>query len=450
MAPTDCEPEQRVQVKRRRVIYVPGYDPRGLPEYFRMFRTELQKFRSLYNVDSTLSKLDRSDRQPIWTIHTAADGWKVETHYHFLRWEDIIQGDFARPAWWKILHLFRVMAIWLVDGTLLRITRASWRCTCFILYAPIAFLLSGAVSAFVGCATSRLTAAFLPNTLLVAAIGVVVAVLTFIAVVRAIESQLMCLYLADSFVSAHDFAHRQRPDWETRLQEFAVYLAETVARNDADEIVVVGHSFGSFLAIDVLARALEHDPQLGRHGPRVALLTVGPNHPLLGLNRAAGWFHDRLQRLVAEPSIDWVEYQTRKDVMNFYWFDPVVRYQLDRANFHINLRVVPISFRDIISEDWNRMRWRFFRIHFQTIMANERPSHYDYFLIVCGPFELRYRAEHYFEMRDAAFALARSPHWAVEERARRAARAEAEQSAPPSRRWLRRRIRAGDNPATRV
>ena len=25
----------------------------------------------------------------------------------FLRWEDIIRKDFARPAWWKIVNMYR-------------------------------------------------------------------------------------------------------------------------------------------------------------------------------------------------------------------------------------------------------------------------------------------------------------------------------------------------------
>jgi hypothetical protein len=62
---------------------------------------------------------------------------------------------------------------------------------------------------------------------------------------------------------------------------------------------------------------------------------------------------------------------------------------------------VPVRFRDIIKpENYNRFRWKFFRVHFQFVMANERPHPYDFFMIVCGPVPLRER------MADPAAALA--------------------------------------------
>jgi hypothetical protein len=36
-------------------------------------------------------------------------------------------------------------------------------------------------------------------------------------------------------------------------------------------------------------------------------------------------------------------------------------------------------------------RWRFFSVHFQFVMANDRPQLYDFFMIVCGPVPLRER-----------------------------------------------------------
>jgi hypothetical protein len=45
-----------VRVTDRHVIYVQGYDPRGLAQYYRMFRTELRKFDALYGVSSTIGR----------------------------------------------------------------------------------------------------------------------------------------------------------------------------------------------------------------------------------------------------------------------------------------------------------------------------------------------------------------------------------------------------------
>ena len=47
-------------------------------------------------------------------------------------------------------------------------------------------------------------------------------------------------------------------------------------------------------------------------------------------------------------------------------------------------------------------RWQFFRVHFQFVMANERPNAYDFFMIVCGPMPLTER----MAVPDAALAIA--------------------------------------------
>ncbi len=201
------------------------------------------------------------------------------------------------------------------------------------------------------------------------------------------------LYLFDDTVSTRQFAQRRRPDWDERLDIFAGYLVEAAQAAAVDEIVVVGHSSGSFLAIDVVARALELDPDLGRHGPGISILTVGANLPIVGFNPEAGWFRERLRRVAMERDVRWVEYQSRKDIMNFYPFDPIAGHGLDLGAERRNPTVIPVTFRDIIKpESYPAFRWRFFRVHFQFVLANERPAAYDYFMIVCGPFSLPLRA----------------------------------------------------------
>ena len=175
------------------------------------------------------------------------------------------------------------------------------------------------------------------------------------------------------------------------------------ASSDAEEIVIVGHSSGSFLGTEILARALKLDPALGRHGPRVVLLTIGGNFPIVGFHAVSQDFRDHLRQLAVEPSIDWIDCQARKDVMNFYQFDPIAAHGIDVGAARRNPTIVPVRFREIVKpEHYNSFRWQFFRVHFQFVMANERPHAYDFFMIVCGPVALRER----MAAPDAALAIA--------------------------------------------
>jgi pimeloyl-ACP methyl ester carboxylesterase len=216
----------------------------------------------------------------------------------------------------------------------------------------------------------------------------------YAALLRLTERTTYLLYLCDDVSSTHQFAHLQRPDWEERMQTFAGYVVAAVRESEADEVVIVGHSSGSFLAVDVLDRALALDPALGRRGPLVRLLTIGANLPIIGFHAKAQWFRDRLRRLALAPGIEWIDYQSRHDIMNFWPFDAIADHGIEAGPDRRNPKVVSVSFRDLWTPgNFGRRRWRFFRAHFQFLLANERlGAAYDYYLICCGPFDLATRA----------------------------------------------------------
>jgi hypothetical protein len=239
------------------------------------------------------------------------------------------------------------------------------------------------------------------------ALSIAVAAGTFIAVLYAMlkytENRTYALYLLSDTIWTWQFSHRQRPEWDARIDRFARHLVKVAGSSDAEEIVIVGHSSGSFLGVDILARALQIDPDIGRRGPRVVLLTIGGNFPIIGFHAVSQDFRDHLRRLAVEPSIDWIDCQSRKDVMNFFPFDPIAGHGIDAGTERRNPTIVSVRFRDIIKpEHYDRFRWKFFRVHFQFVMANERPHPYDFFMIVCGPVPLHER----MAQPDAALAIA--------------------------------------------
>ena len=143
------------------------------------------------------------------------------------------------------------------------------------------------------------------------------------------ENNTYVLYLLADTIWTWQFSHRQRPEWDERIDRFAEHLVKVARTSDAEEIVVVGHSSGSFLGTEIMARALKLDPSLGRRGPRVLLLTIGGNFPIVGFHAVSTEFRDHLRQLAVEPSIDWIDCQARKDVMNFYQFDPIAAHGID-------------------------------------------------------------------------------------------------------------------------
>ncbi len=394
-----------MRVQHRHIIYVQGYDPRGLAQYYRMFRTELRKFGRLYQLTATISRPQSAPdgERASWTIETKADDWQTRTSYDFLRFEDLIQRDLAAPIWGTVFQAIWIYWRLVFGGTIARFWKANWRFATFITYPHVLLLAEALCSLGIALAFSRgLDALGIPDLFsIAAAVAVFVALLG--TVLKYTENQTYLLYLLSDTIWTWEFSHRQRPEWDQRIDRFAQYLADVARTSNAEEIVIVGHSSGSFLGTEILARALKLDPALGRHGPRIVLLTIGGNFPIVGFHAASKDFRDHLRQLAIEPSIDWIDCQSRKDVMNFYPFDPIAGHGIDVGASRRNPTIVPVRFREIIKpEHYNLFRWKFFRVHFQFVMANEQPHAYDFFMIVCGPILLRER----MARPEAALAIA--------------------------------------------
>jgi pimeloyl-ACP methyl ester carboxylesterase len=383
-----------VRVLNRHIIYVQGYDPRGLAQYYRMFRTELRKFGRLYELAANIGRPQVAADGEIasWTIETAAPDWETHTRYDFLRFEDFIQRDLAAPIWQTVFHAVWIYWRLVFRGTIARFWKANWRFATFITY-PHLVLLGEALCAagFAFIFEKGLAAIGIPDPFsILAATALFVALLG--TALKYTENQTYLLYLLCDTIWTWEFSHRQRPEWDERIDRFAQYLVDVTRKSDAEEIVVVGHSSGSFLGTEILARALKLDPALGRHGPRVVLLTLGGNYPIVGFHKVSQDFRDHLRQLAVEPSIDWIDCQARKDVMNFFQFDPIASHGIEVGALRRNPTIVAVRFREIIKpEHYYLFRWKFFRVHFQFVMANERPHAYDFFMIVCGPIPLTER-----------------------------------------------------------
>jgi hypothetical protein len=93
-----------------------------------------------------------------------------------------------------------------------------------------------------------------------------------------------------------------------------------------------------------------------------------------------------VRRLASEPSITWIDCQSRKDVMNFWNFDPVAGVGVTLTAPRHNPLVWLVRFKSVVSpEYYKRLRLSFFRLHYQFILGGDRRASYDYVLLACGP-----------------------------------------------------------------
>src|SRR5207247_671935 len=124
-----------------------------------------------------------------------------------------------------------------------------------------------------------------------------IAVLAIAAALRPrLERRLGSLWLARiiSFMAAQ--GDGSAPDMETRTNLFAKRIAETLESGKSDEVLVVGHSIGSQIAVSAAARAFRH---IGALPLKLSLLTLGQTIPLLSLQKGASFLRKELQELAS-------------------------------------------------------------------------------------------------------------------------------------------------------
>ena len=139
--------------------------------------------------------------------------------------------------------------------------------------------------------------------------------------------------------------------------------------------------------LEAMAGAVKsRDPALGRHGPKLCLLTVGATIPKLALHPKGAWLRERARRLAAEPTLAWAEYQARDDIISFHKFDPVRLKRFKDVNDPGGPVIRRVQIHQMLSDETRRrIRFNYMRLHYQFVMANERRTPYDYFMLMCGP-----------------------------------------------------------------
>lgn len=374
-------------IRRRHVFYVCGYDLQGAAGYYRLFVRELERFGRLWPVRTKLSELAiDSDELAHWNIGVAGPNWKVDVRYEFLRQEEFVHANMRVPIALQIPSILW----WIVDdhltGTFIRMARASWRFGMHILGAQLMFIAWLAVSVWAGwLAGWELAERFELPVWAATPLAVAVAIAVFLAL-RPLANRWFLTQIPNGWTHYRPYGRGEPTGFDRLIEAFAARLVEAARAGETDELLVVGHSAGGALALSVIERALELDPDLGRHGPLLVLLTTGSIMPGIAFHPRSKYLREVIRRLAIEPSLTWVDCQVWADICSFANFDPVSGLGIDAGAARCNPVVLPVHFRKQLSpETYASVRFKFFRMHYQYIMANDLRASYDYFLYCCGP-----------------------------------------------------------------
>jgi hypothetical protein len=375
-------------IRRRHVIYVSGYDPRGAQGYFDLLRRSCERFRHLWPIAAT-PRAGEPDSEDFahWQLEMRGADWQVATRYDFLRMEKFIRADMALPTPRQFFRGLGWYANDVISGAQFRIFRAAWRFELHLLYFRLLTAAWAAAAVLIALIVGRILNDNFGLPLAASVIVAVAAGTAALYALRPLAQRWRVVQIASCWSTLRRFG-RGKPTWIDRMVETgARRLVAAAHAGEADEIALVGHSTGGAVACAIMSRAIELDPQLGKSGVPAVLVTLGSVMPAVALHPSARSMRAIVAKLAIAKNFAWIDCQSRKDVMCFANFDPVAGIGLRQLGAaRCNPLLWRISFKDMIApKAYNRFRWNHFRVHYQYIMAGDRPAPYDYLLLVGGP-----------------------------------------------------------------
>lgn len=367
-------------VAKRLVFHIGGYDPiTSDVSAQRRFVREIARFQRTWSVKAVVGdRHDTADRIQ-WNVTTTGPDWRVETDYRLVRWYDVIEVFGRRSIGSRISVGILAFLDFVFTGTLWRYLLANWRYAGFFLYPFVMFGLLIAAAVLIGVLGFKIT-----GSIPIATGG---GLFGFAAVLAGPWRWLHLGNLFDDWIFSREYIRCGNSQIEQRLDRLATELVAAANNFAADEILVLGHSLGAVLAVDLLDRALKLDPALGRDKTPVTFLSVGSSILKVGLHPAATRFRMAMERVAKSRAIFWGDYQAIVDPLNFYKSRPMAEMGLSTEN-EATVKIVRLS--QMLDDDiYQRIRLNFFRLHCQFISGNDRRTLYDYFMLTCGPISAR-------------------------------------------------------------
>jgi hypothetical protein len=386
---TDASPSFRPSVRRRIVLYVPGYDPSPPRRYRERYRREAARQAAVSGHEIALSPGEGEGAYG-WDVAARIEGAEVAARIEVLHWADIVRGSMDQSLLGTYGQLARTAWIYLRSGALLRLMRLRKGPVIAALF-PVAVLLLQLLAAIALAFGVTAAAAALPLRWsgvpgLLAGLGAGLLLLRWFRR----RDHLLAWYLMHDYAFSAQHWGAYPPEQEARMGAFADRIAAALD-TEANEVLVIGHSSGAYIAVSLLADLLRGG-RVPEGGPVLGLLTLGQVIPMVSFLPCAGRLRADLALVSESDRLTWVDVSAPGDGCAFALCDPVAVSGVAGPGKRWPLVLSAAFTRTLSPEARAALRWRFFERHFQYLNAFDRlegkPGEYDYFAVTAGPLTL--------------------------------------------------------------
>ncbi|MFY0597167.1 MAG: hypothetical protein JXQ85_12115 [Cognatishimia sp.] len=375
-------------VKKRRVFYIPGYDPIHPRRYRELYRKEGAAQGAISGYEVAL-KPKQTQGAYGWRVEGAIDGAETIADVEVLVWSDIVQDSMDLGVWATYQQMVITAWRYIGSGALWRLMRLRKGPVVAALYPVVFLVVQLLIALLVAAGIGWLVTMWLPDWLGLLGLAVVPPMLHWF---KKQDNKILAYYLMHDYSYSASTRGSNPPELEARMAEFSERIAE-VLKGDTDEVLVVGHSSGAHLAVSVISD-LHRAGKIKPDGPAFGFLSLGQVVPMVSFLPEAHRLRADLGYLCQQENISWVDVSAPGDGCAFALCDPVAVSGVAPETGKRWPLVLSAAFTQTLSPArWKELRWQFFRLHFQYLCAFDNPGDYDYFKITAGPVTLGSRFE---------------------------------------------------------
>ncbi len=359
---------------KRDVFYIAGYDPRSYRHYYTLFKKE----SALCDLKTSLSKAQTSKEFPFWELSSP----KVEVCYTFLAWNDIVRDSWTQNTFNAFKDAFNVFRIYIITGLFIKFGKESIFQLITGFYPFFYVLFSLLFSCFLAFFVFVFAKAYV--FWFFALVGGLCCGVFLHKTLFKLGKKLAVFWIARICVFCASWHKIKQNALEERLQRFSDLVFDTLKTHQNAkeyEIILLSHSVGTVLCIEVLARILLLCKQKKQDFSRHKIITLGECIPLVSYQKKSLDFRKKLEFL-SRFDLKWYDYTS---IIDGACFPQVDFFTTSGIKGGFRPKFYSSKFHTLYEEEhYKKIKKNKYKAHFLYLMNSEIKGEYDFFNFVIG------------------------------------------------------------------
>ncbi len=331
---------------KRKVFYIPGFDPRSESHYKKLLLNEFPEIKGLI--------VEQQKNRVVFNVN------EMQVDYEILGWHEQVKNHWLSGFFGNVINVTTLFWEFVFKG-------AYWRGSKFTKRDAIQKAFSVYWFTFWLVASSLLLLGLLKvfdtsNNLIIYPIVFLVWFGINLALYKFLD-RLHIFWVTRVMRFFTLYAQQKADDVLKKEQEFIKKIVAALQNSEFDEVILVGHSVGTILTLNMMVE-LEKIIDTSQ----LKVITLG--HCVTGVTvlKEAGWFNDRLYAL-KDRKLFWLDVTSGKDAVNFYKVNPAYHKEAEPD------MTVSAGFHQIFDREFYKsLKYDFYKIHFLYLYKPHFPD----------------------------------------------------------------------------